>query len=203
MSNKFYVIRSGKKPGVYDSRDETKRLVEGFAGAKYKWFKTEAEAKQAYQQWPEQFYQNKPKERRKTENLPFEKNSIAVDAACSGNPGKLEYKWIDLVTGASIFHKSFPIGTNNIGEFLALVHGLMYLKKNNSDKAIYSDSRIAINRIAHKKCPTKLQKNSETEKILEIVHKAIDWLKNNNYTTKILKRETEERGEIPADFNRK
>ena len=45
----------------------------------------------------------------------------AVDAACSGNPGPMEYRGIDLATGAEIFHFGPVHGTNNIGEFLAIV----------------------------------------------------------------------------------
>jgi hypothetical protein len=38
--------------------------------------------------------------------LPMEvtANAWAVDAACSGNPGPMEYQAIDLATGAQVFH---------------------------------------------------------------------------------------------------
>ena len=49
-------------------------------------------------------------------------NAWAVDAACSGNPGPMEYQCIDLQTGAQVFHYGPIHGTNNIGEFLAIVH---------------------------------------------------------------------------------
>ena len=58
------------------------------------------------------------------------KESIAVDAACSGNPGNMEYRGVYTKTKEQIFHQGpFPQGTNNIGEFLALVHGLAFFKK--------------------------------------------------------------------------
>ena len=47
-------------------------------------------------------------------------NAWAVDAACSGNPGPMEYQCIDLQTGAQVFHYGPIHGTNNIGEFLAI-----------------------------------------------------------------------------------
>ena len=71
--------------------------------------------------------------------------SLAVDAACSGNPGDMEYRGVYTATGQEIFHIG-PLkeGTNNVGEFLALVHGLALLQQKGSDLPIYSDSRNAI-----------------------------------------------------------
>ena len=53
----------------------------------------------------------------------------AVDAACSGNPGPMEYQAIDLQTGARVFHFGPMKGTNNIGEFLAIVHALALMQQ--------------------------------------------------------------------------
>lgn len=200
---KYYTIRQGKKTWVFQWRDDTKLLVDGFPWAKYKAFPSKEAAQQALQSGREEYYQTKPKDQRKTQDLPYEKNSIAVDAACSGNPGELEYQGIDLQTGKHLFHQKFPLGTNNIWEFLALVHGLSYLYKEHSDKAIYSDSKHAIKRIQEGKCKTKLEKTPASESIYDIIHKAEQWLKNHPTTTKILKRNTRERGQIPADFGRK
>lgn len=203
MILKYYTIREGKKTWVFDSRDSCKELVNGYPWARYKSFSSRQEAEKAFQESYESHYIQKPKDRRKTEDLPFEKNSIAVDAACSGNPWAMEYKWIDLETGEIIFHQKFSLWTNNIWEFLALVHGLSYLQKNNSNKSIYSDSKHAMKWILEKKCKTKLEKTSESKSIFEIICKAEERLQSINYTNKILKRNTIERGEIPADFWRK
>ncbi len=200
---KYYVVREGKKPWIYNSRDDCKPNVEGFSWAKYKSFKTKEEAEIAFKKPYTDYYETKEKKDWKTGDFLFEKNSIAVDAACSGNPGEIEYQWIDLITGKILFHKKFPLGTNNIWEFLALVHGLQYLHKNNSDQYLYSDSKHAINWISQKKCKTKLEKLPWTERIFEAVHQAEERLHQKNYSTKILKRHTDQRGEIPADFWRK
>jgi len=200
---KHYVIRKGKKTWIFTSRDECKDYVQGFPDAKYKSFKTLKEAEEAQSQSYQSYFESKRKDRWKTEDLPYEKNSIAVDAACSGNPWPLEYQWIDLPTGKIIFHQKFSLGTNNIGEFLALVHWLKYLKENNSDQYLYSDSKHAISRISQKKCKTKLEKNDQTKKMFEIIAKAEEWLQNNNFSTKILKWHTSQWWEIPADFWRK
>lgn len=132
-----------------------------------------------------------------------ELNAIAVDAACSGNPGPMEYRGVYLGNCQQIFHFGPIHGTNNIGEFLAIVHGLAYLKKNSLNQILYSDSVNAINWVRAKQCRTKLPLTPDTAKIYEIIHRAEAWLHNNSYTTEIRKWDTEHWGEIPADFNRK
>jgi len=94
-------------------------------------------------------------------------------------------------------------GTNNVGEFLALVHGLAFLKQKKSDKILYSDSRIAIGWVRKKKCNTKLERNKKNEQLFELITRAEAWLKSNRYNTPIVKWETAAWGEIPADFGRK
>lgn len=128
----------------------------------------------------------------------------AVDAACSGNPGPMEYQCIDLQTGAQIFHFGPVQGTNNIGEFLAIVHALALMEKQGiKDKVIYSDSYNAILWVKKKKCKTTLTRNSATEQLYQIIARAEQWLMTHNVTTPIIKWETKQWGEIPADFGRK
>jgi len=130
--------------------------------------------------------------------------SIAVDAASSGNPGRMEYRGVDTQTGKVLFTQGpFERGTNNIGEFLAVVHGLALLKKEGSDRILYSDSRIAIGWVNKKKCGTKLVLNSSNKILFDLIERAESWLKENTYTTLIVKWETKAWGEIPADFGRK
>lgn len=205
---KFYVVRKWKKIWIFDSRDDCKEFVNGFSDAKYKWFSSKKEAEIALQEWWEKYYEVKDvkkKEKIKNEDIPFFSESIAVDAACSGNPWEMEYRWIDLKTWEEIFHEIFAIWTNNIGEFLAIVHWLNYLK-DNKDKVIYSDSKIAISRVNQWKCKTQMKIenwNENYEKILKAVQRAEKWLKENGINNKILKWNTEEWWEIPADFWRK
>ena len=132
------------------------------------------------------------------------KPSISVDAACAGNPGVLEYQGVNTATKEVLFSRGpFSKGTVNIGEFLAIVHGLAYLKKINSTCPIYSDSRTAISWVKKKAIKTNLERTSTTEELFKMVDSALDWLHNNPYTTKILKWETEDWGENPADYGRK
>ncbi|RXG33066.1 ribonuclease H1 domain-containing protein [Leeuwenhoekiella marinoflava] len=206
---KFYVVWQGKKPGIYTSWKECKAMIDGFAGAQYKSFLSFAEAKTAYNK---DFKDVKGSSKKKKVLSAEEKRnygdpnlySIAVDAASSGNPGIMEYRGVDTQTSKQLFHQGpFKQGTNNIGEFLALVHGLAFLKKNNSDRIIYSDSRIAIGWVKKKKCNTKLKENSKNKDVYELVRRAENWLKTNTYKTVIVKWETKAWGEIPADFGRK
>ena len=131
-------------------------------------------------------------------------NSISVDAASSGNPGKMEYRGVDTKTKKQLFIQGpFEEGTNNIGEFLALVHGLAFLKKQNSDRIMYTDSRTAMSWVNKKTCNTKLKRNEKNKPVFDLVDRAIKWLETNSYKTTIVKWETKAWGEIPADFGRK
>ncbi len=203
---KFYVVRKWKKIWIFDSWDECKESVNGYSDAKYKWFSSREEAELALQEWWEKYYETKnttKKEKIKNENIPFFAKSIAVDAACSGNPWKMEYRWIDLQTWEEIFHEKFQIWTNNIGEFLAIVHGLNFLW--NDERVIYSDSKIAISWVNQWKCKTQINADKDLGfwKTLEAIERAENWLKENWIKHKILKWNTEAWWEIPADFGRK
>lgn len=138
--------------------------------------------------------------------LPLEvkANAWAVDAACSGNPGPMEYRCIDLQTGAQVFHFGPLHGTNNIGEFLAIVHALALMDKQGiKDKTIYSDSHNAILWVQKKQCKTKLEQSPRTEQLHAIIRRAELWLRTHAVLTPIVKWETSRWGEIPADFGRK
>lgn len=127
----------------------------------------------------------------------------AVDAACSGNPGPMEYRGIDLATGEVVFHFGPVYGTNNIGEFLAIVHALALMQQRGIDKAIYSDSYNAILWVSKGKCKTKLERTPQTEELFGVIARAERWLATHSYKTPIIKWETKKWGEVPADFGRK
>ncbi|MBR6182892.1 MAG: ribonuclease H [Prevotella sp.] len=127
----------------------------------------------------------------------------AVDAACSGNPGQMEYQCIDLATGATVFHFGPVFGTNNIGEFLAIVHALALMQKQGIRKTIYSDSYNAILWVSKKKCKTTLERSPRTLQLYNIIARAEAWLRTHPVQTPIIKWETTKWGEIPADFGRK
>lgn len=205
---KFYVVWKGVNPGVYASWTECQLQIQGYKGAIYKSFDTEEEAAQAFAT-PAHVYLHRhrkptvqePSAKQLPEN--FNLNCLAVDAACSGNPGPMEYRGVYLLTGQEIFHFGPVYGTNNIGEFLAIVHGLALLKQKQLDMPLYSDSRNALLWIKQKKCKTKLERNAKTETLFQLIERAEKWLKENTYTTPLRKWETDLWGEVPADFGRK
>jgi ribonuclease HI len=207
--NKFFVVWEGKEPGIYRSWDECKRQIHGFEGAIFKGFATEAEAREAMVS-PCWNYIGKKAKEKKPSNEEIKKvglpvlESLSVDAACSGNPGLMEYRGVYSKTGEEIFHQGpFRNGTNNIGEFLALVHGLAFLKQKNSTVPIYTDSKTALSWIKSKKTKTRLEKDETNAILFDLLARAENWLQKNEYSTTILKWETSAWGEIPADFGRK
>lgn len=219
---KYYVVWHGAEPGIYRSWEECERQVKGFANAKYKSFGTEAEANEAFagpdyqlgdhnvdEIFPKPLDVVKAIKEGDEETISMAAsrglilNAMAVDAACSGNPGKMEYQGVYVATGQRIFHFGPMYGTNNIGEFLAIVHALALMKKQGYSLPIYSDSRNAMSWVKQKKCRTKLERNAKTEQLFQLIERAEKWLRENTYDVPILKWDKQLWGETPADFGRK
>ena len=198
--SKFYVVWNGVHPGIYDNWEDCKLQVTGYENARYKSFETLGEARAAYEKGYIAYQQAVMK---KADGL-FIRESLAVDAACSGNPGNMEYRGVYVATGAEWFRIGpYKQGTNNVGEFLALVHALALMKQKNLHLPVYSDSRNAILWVQQKKCKTKLECTDENKPLFDLIERAEKWLRENTYTTQILKWESAKWGEIPADFGRK
>jgi ribonuclease HI len=206
---KYYVVWYGHQTGVFETWEECRASIDGIKGAQYMSFLTLEDAKRAYDGEYEDFKgKNSTKKKLSEEELKLlgdpDLYTISVDAASSGNPGKLEYQGVDTQTHEVLFKQGpFLDGTNNVGEFLAIVHGLAYLKKATSDRNIYSDSKIAMGWVKKKKCNTKLKRTTQNKKLFELILRAETWLLENSYSTAIMKWETRAWGEIPADFGRK
>lgn len=208
---KYYVVWAGVAPGIYDSWTDCQLQTKGYEGARFKSFDTREEAERAFASSPYDYISpktstgQKQKPSRTDGPLPPEvvENSLAVDAACSGNPGQMEYRGVHVASRQQVFHYGPVYGTNNIGEFLAIVHGLALLKQKGFDMPLYSDSRNAILWVKQKRCKTKLPREPRTETLFQLIERAEKWLRENTYTTPILKWETEKWGEVPADFGRK
>jgi ribonuclease HI len=198
---KFYVVWVGRKPGVYSSWAECAAQVNGFPGAKFKAFGTQPQASEAFRQgWQE--YIGKPT----WLPLPPEviADSISVDAACDGSPGNLEYRGVYTDTAVELFHVG-PLenGTNNLGEFLAIVHALALLQQQGKSSPVYSDSRTAQQWVGAKEVRSQLPRNEQTEKVWLLVDQALAWLRQHSYVNEIIEWNTKVWGEIRADFGRK
>ena len=212
---KFYVVWQGRESGIYDSWAACEAQVKGVA-AKYKGFATREEAEKALAEGYEKHISFTPRTTSSTVQpttplsledmlkLGIKLPALAVDAACSGNPGKMEFRGVIADTSTQVFHRGpYVGGTNNIGEFLAIVLGLAYLKQKNLPWVLYSDSKTAIAWIREKKCKTQIEWTAKNQDLLLAVRAAEKWLHENTWTTPIYKWDTEHWGEIPADFGRK
>ena len=186
--------------------------MSGYIGAEYKAFESRTEAERAFAGHYAE-YKGKPSSNQKwlfavaKPIIP----SISVDAACSGSPGPLEYRGVETETGKPIFKDGpFANGTNNIGEFLAIVEAMKRLEDRNEDWPIYSDSENAIAWVRAGKCNTKLARLPSNKKLFELVADAEAMLRSWKSSavgrpkfSRVMKWDTKAWGEIPADFGRK
>ncbi len=202
---KYYVVWQGRRPGVYATWAECEAQVKGYPDAKYKAFPTRAMAEAAFHGKSEDFIGQK-------ENAqvwllapePPLTPCLCVDAACSGVPGPMEYRGVRLPEGEQVFHQGpFPGGTNNIGEFLALVHALAWLNERRLDWPVYSDSHTALAWVRAGKCRTDVVRTPENAPLFALVARAEAWLAEHPVRNSLRKWDTQAWGEIPADFGRK
>lgn len=227
---KFYAVWVGHHPGIYDNWPDAEEQVKGYPGAMYKGFDSSEAAANAYRNATEAEDRRelsrlvsgasghatarkaaedprKPSGAVQTDYFQFPEIDLrgwAVDASCLGNPGRMEYRCVELMSGREIFHMGpFEQGTNNIGEFLAIVHALALMHKNNDWHTLYSDSRTAMGWVARCQPKTTLKPNETNRKLFELLGRALIWLRNHKWPVKILKWDTDKWGEVPADFDRK
>lgn len=217
--SKYYVVWTGHNPGVYDNWDDCLEQVKNFPGARYKGFSSSAEATNAYRNGSDDTSGrdlanliDKASRRRSEsgatkdyfENPEVDLTAWAVDAACSKNPGPVEYRGVELMSGREIFRVG-PLqgGTNNLGEFLAIVHALALMDKMGVSHNIYSDSVSGMAWVRNKTIKTTLVENDTNRHLFELLRRAIHWLNTHGYKSRIMKWDTPRWGEIPADFGRK
>lgn len=207
---KFYVVWVGRKKGVFEAWGECQKQVDKYFDAKFMGFPTRSMAEKAYAGGYKKYWGLREKIKRAPSEEQLKKfgspikESISVDGACDTSTGNAEYQGVSTDDQTLLFHQGpFEDGTNNIVEFLALVHALSYCKKNKIDIPIYSDSRIAIGWVKNKVMKTNKERNEKNKRLFELIDRAIKWLKENAYSNKILKWETKAWGENPADFGRK
>ncbi len=215
---KFYVVWVGRVPGVYDNWSDAEEQILNFPGAKYKSFSSAAEAAQAFRGNDDSdpadlgsFLIAAADRRVAPPNMPaymsnpdIDKTAWAVDASCQGNPGIMEYRGVELATGKELFKVGpFRDGTNNIGEFLAIVHALAEMNRRNEWHNIYSDSKTALAWVRNRQVKTQLKQTDHNAKLFELLGRGLVWIRSHTWPVKIMKWQTELWGEIPADFGRK
>lgn len=228
---KYYVVWVGETPGIYDNWPDAQAQISHWPGARYKSFKTLAEATEAYRSgdavdrdllFSLMMREDTPppaaKPAKKRERRPVAKKEkaanqpkpdapaygLAVDASCMGNPGVMEYRGVDLTDGHEVFRIGpMADGTNNIGEYLAIIHALALLKRYDDPRPVYSDSRTALVWLRRRGARTTLKHTARNARIFELLERADKWVQTNTWPNDVVKWDTETFGEIPADFDRK
>lgn len=215
---KYYVVFAGRNPGVYDDWSDAREQIEGFDGARYKGYGSAAEAAEAYRKasgkndgdlgrflaGASRRALPKPGEPDYFTNPEVDLDAWAVDASCLGNPGRMEYQGVELMTGRTLFRIGpFDDATNNIGEFLAIVHAMALMANEGKYHNIYSDSVSGMAWARTRKVKTQLKPTPRNAKVFELMARAVTWLNTHQFPAKVMKWQTEKWGEIPADFGRK
>lgn len=202
-AQRFYAVWQGRQRGVFDSWEACRAQVEGYPGAQFMGFETREAAEQALQR-P---YQDVVAERQsppRPSQSPAPSQGYCVDAAYDTARQRLEYRCVYLPSRREIFQVGpLPDGSNNIGEFLAIVETLMYLAERNDPAPVYSDSEIALLWVARKRCRTRLPESPERAALFERIRRAEQWLQTHTFSNPLRKWKTDQWGENPADFGRK
>jgi ribonuclease HI len=161
VAQKFYVVWSGRQTGVFTDWVTTQRAVEKYAGARFKSFRTRAEAEQAFARGGSASIPaktagresaNTPEsERRPTHRAHQLDVSIYCDGACEPNPGNAGSGIVVYRNGklAELWYGLYnPMGTNNTAELNALYHALCMAEaeiKAGNTVEVCSDSAYSIN----------------------------------------------------------
>src|SRR5574340_697025 len=171
---KYYVVWRGRRRGIFSSWAECERQVKGFVGAEFKAFASLAEATSAFaRNYADYRGRSASQGRWKQLDAGPQLPSISVDAACSGSPGPLEFRGVDTGSGRQIF-RAGPLaeGTNNVGEFLAIVEALRWQRRHAPGQPIYSDSQNAIGWVREGKCRTKLKRTAVNRMLFQMIARA-------------------------------
>jgi ribonuclease HI len=198
---KYYVVWRGRKTGVFETWADAEKQVKGLPDAQFKAYDTHALAEQALKLgWLRRNDTVPPPAALPAEVL----RGYAVDAACNGSPGTLEYQCVRIDSRKRVFHRGpFEQGTNNVGEFLAVVTALAHLMKHSINAAVYTDSVTALAWVRAGKCKTELRQTDANAALFERVAQAEKWLADYPKRNSVFKWQTEIWGENPADFGRK
>jgi ribonuclease HI len=206
---KWYVVLKGRIPGIYTDWETAKAQIDGFPGPVYKGFESEKTAQEA---WKNKRFPTVGDPGQTSisgfsggvgKKNPPQGHFVIVDASALGVPGPTEYQGFLMPEKKLLFSKHIGLATNNIGEFLAIVHALALLYKNDSPLPVYSDSMTALSWVAKRKVKTNLDKTAETTEAWDLIERGEKWLQTHQFTNRVFKWETELWGENPADYGRK
>lgn len=218
-ANKYYVVWEGRAPGIYDNWEDARAQVDEYPGARFKAFSSQTAATLAFRGDPSEHTgilrsiaaHNAATTPHTRTSAPYAPppgvitDAIAVDGACARNPGPMEYRGVSIADGTELFHVG-PLddGTNNVAEYLALIHALALLdRQHNTRTVVYSDSVNAISWVRRGGHRSQLARTPRNAVIHNMLARADAWLRAHPVHNAIHKWDTRHYGEIPADFGRK
>jgi len=155
---KFYAVARGRKTGIFTSWPEAERQVKGFAGARFKSFKTKQEAL-AFLKDPSYKTSGSSSKNFKSDSktpktgqgqaakAAYPENAVMVytDGGAIGNPGPGGYGVV--FESGETFCGGFNLTTNNRMELLAVITALEALDGETRPICLHSDSRYVVNGI--------------------------------------------------------
>ena len=161
MAQNYYVVWSGREPGVFSDWATAQRSVKGYAGARYKSFATRGEAEQAFRAGAAANTPSKPSSKQRPHTSARERRAahiahrfdvtIYCDGACEPNPGNAGSGIVVYRAGklAELWYGLYdPMGTNNTAELNALYHALRMAEAEleaGNGVEVCSDSAYSIN----------------------------------------------------------
>ncbi|WP_434520481.1 ribonuclease H family protein [Pediococcus sp. M21F004] len=160
---KFYAVAKGKQTGIFTDWNETKAMIDGFPGARYKGFTTEAEARQ----WLDDggTITKKTVSKKITpapSQQPNDSDLVVYTDGGSRNTGnvngghvkkqdKAAWAYLINLNGQQVSDSQGEFGaTNNRMEIMALIRALEWLEANRKQAAaisIVTDSQYVLNAI--------------------------------------------------------
>lgn len=146
---KIYAVKRGSRPGIYHTWPEAEAQVKGFAGARYKGFATEAEARN----WLENESESRAAAssgsrgaKESAERPAAGEIIVYTDGGALGNPGPGGYGVvIEDARGVREYSGGFLRTTNNRMELTACIVALRQLLDSGDRIILHSDSSYVVN----------------------------------------------------------
>lgn len=128
-------------------------------------------------------------------------DKIIVHSTANTKTKRMAYKGFNESTNKWIFKVKYKgYCTQNVADFMAIVHALHYCKINNIDLPIYNDNLVAIKWVKDKKVNSLLIKTKENHELFQSFENALVILKQNDFLNPILFWKKKELGNIKNPF---
>jgi retron-type reverse transcriptase/ribonuclease HI len=130
---------------------------------------------------------------------------LCVDAAWNPKKRAMEYRGVWLHDRTVAFEVGpLKSGSNNLGEFLAIVHAFRFLKIKGIDCPVYSDSQTAMTWFRKRRLRSPVASRGDlTPEMYVRLTRALLWVSRNKPSKPVVTWDTVQWDEIPADYGRK